>query len=147
MVSSAGGMVLGGFLARDAERSERIVALAFGVAACLVLAMAMLPVPALLVPVLFGCIGFLSGISGPSRDLLVKQATPEHASGRVYGVVYGGLDIGQALMPLLIGRLMDQQQYRAVWLVLAVMQVLLIATAFQVRRARRAPLAAMGQVI
>jgi len=29
--------------------------------------------------------------------LLVKRAIPVHATGRVYGVVYSGLDIGQAM--------------------------------------------------
>jgi FSR family fosmidomycin resistance protein-like MFS transporter len=48
--------------------------------------------------------GLASGSAGPSRDLLVKRITPDNASGRVYGVVYAGLDIGQALAPLFFGR-------------------------------------------
>ena len=60
--------------------------------------------------------GFASGIAGPSRDLLVKKSTPDNATGRVYGVVYSGLDIGQAMAPLVFGALMDHQQYRGVWL-------------------------------
>ena len=40
--------------------------------------------------------GFASGMAGPSRDLLVKRSAPDNATGRVYGVVYSGLDIGQA---------------------------------------------------
>ncbi len=58
----------------------------------------------MLVPVLFGAMGFASGIAGPSRDLLVKSSTPANATGRVYGVVYAGLDIGQAVAPLVFGR-------------------------------------------
>jgi MFS transporter, FSR family, fosmidomycin resistance protein len=42
-------------------------------------------------------------MAGPSRDLLVKRSSPDNATGRVYGVVYGGLDIGQAVVPLFIG--------------------------------------------
>ena len=116
MVCSAGGMVLGGFLAADPERSERVVAVGFGFAALVALAIGFTPVPALAVPALFGAMGFAIGIAGPSRDLLVKRSSPENATGRVYGVVYSGLDIGQALAPLLFGALMDQQQYRGVWL-------------------------------
>jgi FSR family fosmidomycin resistance protein-like MFS transporter len=33
----------------------------------------------------------------------VKRSTPENATGRVYGVVYSGLDIGQAISPLVFG--------------------------------------------
>ena len=90
-----------------------------------------------LVPVLFGAMGFVSGMASPSRDLLVKRSTPEGATGRVYGVVYSGLDTGQAVMPLVFGRLMDLQQYQAVWLGLALLQVVLIASAFNIRRVRR----------
>jgi MFS family permease len=141
MVGSAGGMVLGGFLAADPSRCERVVGAGFGMAALVALAIGFAPVPALLVPVLFGVMGFVSGIAGPSRDLLVKKSTPENASGRVYGVVYSGLDIGQAIAPLVFGALMDRQNYQGVWLGLVIMQGVLIASAFNVRRVRRTVLA------
>lgn len=137
MVASAGGMVLGGFLAADPTRCERIVAVGIGLAALVALSLALAPVPATLVPVLFGLMGFANGIAGPSRDLLVKRSTPENATGRVYGVVYAGLDIGQAVSPLVFGRLMDHGQYTSVLVGLAVVQAVLIASAFNVRRVRR----------
>ena len=134
-------MVLGGFLAADPSRCERIVGLAFGTAAMLALTLGLARLPALAVPVVFGVMGFASGIAGPSRDLLVKKSTPDNATGRVYGVVYSGLDIGQAFAPLLFGALMDHQRYSAVLVGLAVVQGVLIASAFNVRRARRTALA------
>jgi FSR family fosmidomycin resistance protein-like MFS transporter len=141
MVCSAGGMVLGGFLAVDPARCERIVGIGFGIAAGVALFIGLGSVPALAVPALFGVMGFASGIAGPSRDLLVKRSTPENATGRVYGVVYSGLDIGQALAPLAFGALMDHQLYRGVWLSLVFMQAVLITSAFNVRRVRRTALA------
>ena len=140
MLGSAGGMVLGGFLAADAQRCERIVGLGFGIAAGLALLLAVGNLVAWTVPVLFGLMGFASGMAGPSRDLLVKRSTPDHASGRVYGVVYAGLDIGQAIAPLLFGLLMDNGQYRSVLLGLVLLQVVLVASAFNVRRVRRTAL-------
>jgi len=142
MVCSAGGMVLGGFLASDPTKCERIVGIGFGLAAAVALLVALAPVPALAVPALFGAMGFASGFAGPSRDLLVKRSTPENASGRVYGIVYSGLDIGQAIAPLVFGSLMDQGNFRGVWLGLVAMQVVLIGSAFNVRRVRRTALAA-----
>lgn len=142
MVGSAGGMVLGGFLAADASRCERVVGVGFGAAALVALTIGFASLPALGVPVLFGVMGFASGIAGPSRDLLVKQSTPPNASGRVYGIVYSGLDIGQAAAPLVFGALMDQRNYQGVWLGLVAMQVVLIASAFNVRRARTLPVPA-----
>jgi MFS family permease len=137
MVCAAGGTVLGGFLASDPARCERVVGIGFGIAALLALGIAFGPVAAGAVPVLFGAMGFASGIASPSRDMLVKRSTPEHATGRVYGVVYSGLDVGQALAPLVFGALMDQGQYRAVWLVLVGLQLMLIGSAFRVRHVRR----------
>ncbi len=141
MVSAAAGMVLGGFLASDPSRCERIVGAGFGIAAGVALVVGFLPVPGMAIPVLFGLMGFASGIAGPSRDLLVKRSTPDNATGRVYGVVYAGLDIGQAISPLIFGRLMDHGNYQGVWLGLAVVQGLLIFSAFRVRRVRRTVLA------
>jgi len=137
MLGSASGMVLGGFLAADAARCERIVGTGFGIAAIVALLLALGDYPAWLVPVLFGVMGFASGMAGPSRDLLVKRSTPDNASGRVYGVVYAGLDIGQAVTPLVFGMLMDHGQYRSVLLGLVLLQGVLVASAFKVRKARR----------
>ena len=53
-----------------------------------------------------------------------------------------GLDIGQAFAPLIFGTLMDHGQFRSVLLGLAVTQGVLIASAFNVRKARRTSLAA-----
>lgn len=141
MVCAAGGTVLGGFLTSDPARCERVVGAGFGLAAAIALVIGFASVPAAAVPALFGAMGFVSGIAGPSRDMLVKRSTPENATGRVYGVVYSGLDVGQAIAPLVFGVLMDQGQYRGVWMVLVGLQALLIASAFNVRRVRRTALA------
>jgi MFS family permease len=140
MVCAAGGMVLGGFLAADPARCERIVGIGYGLAAAVALVLALGSLAPGVVPVLFGLMGFASGMAGPSRDLLVKRSTPENATGRVYGVVYAGLDIGQAVSPLVFGALMDHGQYRGVLLGLALTQGVLIASAFNVRRVRRTAL-------
>lgn len=137
MVGSGLGMVLGGFLAQDPKRCERVIALGVGLAALVALAMALMPVTQLLVPALFGLMGFLVGIAGPSRDLIVKQAAPDNATGRVCGVVYSGLDTGMALGPLLYGALMDHERPAMVWLLIAATQGVLILTAWQVRGTRR----------
>lgn len=134
MTCAALGMVLGGHLVKDPTRSARIVAVGFCASAGVALAIGLLPWPPVAVPVLFGLMGFGAGIAGPSRDLLVKQATPPGATGRVYGVVYSGLDVGMALAPLLFGALLDRGLATGVWVGVAVAQLLLVASAFNVRR-------------
>jgi MFS transporter, FSR family, fosmidomycin resistance protein len=137
MVASAGGMLMGGFLATDPARCERVIGSGFVVAAGVSLLLGLGRLPAMAVPVLFGVMGLAAGFAGPSRDLLIKRSTPENASGRVYGVVYSGLDIGQAVSPLVFGVLMDQQAWRLLFVGLALVQLTLVATAFRVRRVRR----------
>ena len=87
--------------------------------------------------VLFALMGFGAGIAGPSRDLLVKQATPPGATGRVYGVVYSGLDVGMMVAPLGFGLLMDHQRYQGVWIADGLLLAMLILTAVNVRRQAR----------
>ena len=142
MICSAGGMVAGGFLAADPARCERIIGLGFGTAALIALVLGFVDVHPLAVPALFGAMGFGAGIAGPSRDLIVKRASPPNATGRVYGVVYSGLDIGQAIAPLLFGTLMDLHEPAMVWLGIAIVQGVLIVNAFNVRNARRTSLSA-----
>jgi MFS family permease len=47
--------------------------------------------------------------------MLIKQAAPEGATGRVYGAVYSGLDTGFALAAPVFGWLMDQGRPAAVF--------------------------------
>ena len=137
MVCSAGGMLVGGFLVTDPARCERIIGVGFGVAATVALTIGFANIAPAAVPLLFGVMGFGAGIAGPSRDLIVKRAAPPNATGRVYGVVYSGLDIGQAVAPLLFGTLMDLHRPAQVWLGIAVVQAVLIVNAFNVSKVRR----------
>jgi MFS family permease len=137
MVAAGAGMVLGGHLVADPQRSVRVAAAGFGVAAVVALALGLGNWTPWVVLGLFAAMGFGAGIAGPSRDLLVKQATPVGATGRVYGVVYSGLDVGMTMAPLAFGAMMDAGQYRGVWVGIAVMLGLLILTAVNVRRNAR----------
>jgi FSR family fosmidomycin resistance protein-like MFS transporter len=140
MLASAAGMTIGGFLASRSEQHERTIAIAFALAAVMALTLAAAVVPAALVLVLMAAIGFAAGIAGPSRDLLIRAAAPAGATGRVYGVVYSGLDTGLALGPLLFGALMDADRPAWVFICIALFQALAIGTALGVggrTRARR----------
>lgn len=129
MLTAAVGMVLAGFLASDPIRSEKMVALGYTGAAIISLALALAPLPSYSIPALFGILGFANGIAGPARDFLIKRATPTQASGRVYGVIYSGLDIGQAVSPLMFAWLMDAGHYSALFIGMAGVQLILVLNA------------------
>jgi len=84
---------------------------------------------------LSAAIGFVVGATGPSRDLIVRHATPKGAAGRVYGFVYSGLDLGATLGPVWFGILLDHQLARAVLFAVAALLLVAIGTVVQVRRA------------
>jgi MFS family permease len=65
--------------------------------------------------VVLAATGFAVGVGGPSRDMMIKKATPKGATGRVYGTVYSGLDVGFAVSPLIFGVFMDRGWYAPPW--------------------------------
>jgi len=132
MLASAAGMVAGGFFAAMTVRHERIIAYAFSAAGVLALLLASGMVTPLMAIILIGAMGFGSGVAGPSRDLLIRAAAPKNATGRVYGVVYSGMDIGLASAPLLFGMVMDANHPAWVFILIGVFQVGALLTAVRV---------------
>jgi MFS transporter, FSR family, fosmidomycin resistance protein len=63
--------------------------------------------PGLLAMAVAALAGFGTGLAGPSRDMLIRRASPPGATGRVYGTVYSGLDIGFALAAPIFGAVLD----------------------------------------
>ncbi|MDP2005611.1 MAG: MFS transporter [Rubrivivax sp.] len=107
MLCGAAGMVAGGFVVARVKALERTIALAMTAAAALLLLVASGWLPALVASVAAALAGFGTGLAGPSRDMLIKRAAPPGATGRVYGTVYSGLDVGFALAAPLFGALLD----------------------------------------
>jgi MFS family permease len=107
MVAGAIGMVAGGFLVARVERLERTIGAALMLSAVLLMlagAPWLPPYGALAVAAVAG-VG--TGLAGPSRDMLIRRATPPGATGRVYGTVYSGLDLGFAIGAPVFGRVLD----------------------------------------
>jgi hypothetical protein len=60
---------------------------------------------------------------------MVRAAAPRNATGRVYGVVYSGLDIGLSIAPLIFAALMDAHRPAGVFIAIGVFQVAALFTA------------------
>ncbi|MDO9218899.1 MAG: MFS transporter, partial [Lacisediminimonas sp.] len=132
MLASAAGTVLGGFIASGRSRHERTIAVTLGVSGAFSLVIASGLAALWMVPLLMAVVGFGAGLSAPSRDLLIRAAAPKNATGRVYGVVYSGLDVGFALGPLSFGFLMDLGSPASVFVVIGIFQMLAVVTALGV---------------
>jgi MFS family permease len=113
MLCGAVGIAVGGFVATQTTHSDKVVAGAMSAGALLLLLCATGWLGAMGTMVGLAATGFAVGVGGPSRDLMIKKATPKGATGRVYGLVYSGLDVGFAVSPLLFGAFMDKGWYGA----------------------------------
>ncbi len=115
LIGQACGLIAGGFLVSPTLRSESIVFGSLLMAALFIFVLAMGWIPVFLAIPLVGLAGFCSGLSGPSRDMLVRRVTPKQSVGSVYGLVYSGLDVGSALGPLLFGIMLDAGWSHGPW--------------------------------
>lgn len=130
MLCAALGIFIGGFVAaRPGARSDRVVAGCMGAGAVLMLLCGSGWLGAGGTMAALALTGLVIGVGSPSRDMMVKLATPKGATGRVYGTVYSGFDVGFAVAPLLFGTLMDQGRYSATFFVAALILLLSVATA------------------
>jgi predicted MFS family arabinose efflux permease len=138
-LGSAAGVLVGGYLAAKLYTPERIVSsfLSITIIICLLLATGFIPLQ--FIPIIFCTLGFGYGVVAPSRDLLVKMATPKGVAGRVYGIVYSGIDLGAAVGPFVFGFFMDAGLPKALFIGIALFQLMIIPTVFKVSSTTQKP--------
>jgi MFS family permease len=107
LFASAVGVLAGGFVADWTRRHGDVAGFGYGGAAALILLVGSVDLGALALSLAMGAAGFLSGMISPSRDMLVRAASPPGAFGRVFGIVTTGFNIGGIFGPLLGGWIMD----------------------------------------
>jgi MFS transporter, FSR family, fosmidomycin resistance protein len=134
MLCGAVGVFVGGFVAARTVSSDRVVAIAMATGAVMLALCGTGWFGATSTMVVLAVTGFAVGVGGPSRDMMIKRATPQGATGRVYGLVYSGLDTGFALSPLVFGALMDRGWYGATLLGAAAVLMLSVGAAVGVGR-------------
>ena len=134
LIGGAIGTLAGGFLADRASRHDLVAAAGVVSAATLIGILASGSLPHTLIGVVMAAAGFSMGITGPSRDMLVRAATPRGSSGKVFGFVYSGMDLGSLSAPPLYGWFLDRGEPRTMFTVIAAIMLLMIFTVVQFRR-------------
>jgi len=108
LAGGAAGTLMGGWIADRVPRHELVVTAGLGSAAVLILAATLQPVPAPVLVLAFGLAGFAGGLTAPSRDMVIRAIATKQTSGRIFGFVYSGYDLGAALVPLGLAAILDQ---------------------------------------
>ena len=137
LVASAVGVAVGGFIADKIGRHDTVASggmILAGAAMAVVASGALVPA---MVPVVMAMVGFFGGITMPSRDMIVRSATPPGASGKVFGFVYSGLDAGSALSPPLFAFLLDHGMPAMVLYSVAGLYIVTVFAILNIRRMGR----------
>lgn len=137
LLGGAAGILAGGLLADRTRRHDVVAVSGLVVAAGFMMLLATGALARSMLPVILALAGFCHGATAPSRDMLVRAATPPGASGKVFGFVYSGLDLGSCLTPLAFGWLLDHGDPRLLFVAVSVLMLCTIATVVQVRRSAR----------
>jgi MFS family permease len=113
------GMMAGGFLAERTQRHHRVAMGGVAIAAGLMLVVANLSALAVAAVPLMMLAGVASGVTAPSRDVLIRRAAAGAGMGSVFGFVYSGFDLGSSIAPWLFGALIDHGAHHGVFVAIA----------------------------
>ena len=115
LLCSAFGVLSGGELADRTRRHGYVAVIAFALAAVLSVVLAVASLPPFILVAVYALIGFLTGVIVPSRDMLVRAASPKGGEGKVFGLASTGFNIGGTLGPLMFGYFLDHGMPSAIF--------------------------------
>jgi MFS transporter, FSR family, fosmidomycin resistance protein len=128
LLMSAVGVLAGGVLAGRTSYHNIVASaglLVTGIASAFV---GLVDPGALALVLVMSVSGFASGLTMPSRDMIVRSVTPPGAFGRVFGFVSTGFNIAGIVAPIIFGQLLDRGHPQALFLFIACCALVAIAT-------------------
>jgi MFS transporter, FSR family, fosmidomycin resistance protein len=137
LIMSAAGVLVGGVLTGMTSRHGLVASGGLVVTAIVCVLVGLIDFNALALVVLMSAAGFFSGLTMPSRDMIVRAVTPPGAYGRVFGFVSSGFNIAGIVAPIIFGQLLDHGYVREIFFFMALCALLAIFTvAFSTTRKR-----------
>jgi MFS family permease len=125
---SALGVLIGGVVATRTARHGLVATLGLAAIVGLSILIACVELGSWLLIVVMAVTGFCFGIIMPSRDMIVRDATPPGSFGKVFGFVTTGFNLGGIVAPLAFGAIMDHGSPRLVFLGVAACSLVAILT-------------------
>ena len=137
LAGGVAGTLAGGVVASWTRRHDAAAVTGILIAMLFVLALASGVLPQALLALAMALAGFFVGSVNPSRDIVVRNVTPAHARGKVYGFVYSGIDLGSSVGPPVVGWLLDTGHPQLVFLASAGALLMCAASMFLLGRLPR----------
>ena len=134
LVASAFGVLVGGWIADRTRRHHHVVGASFLLVALFAAAVPLLVPPIAVVTVLFALAGLFAGLVAPSRDMMVRAVTPAGSSGKVFGFVTTGFNIGGIAGPLLFGLVLDYGAPQHLFWTIAALSLLTLVVVYATAR-------------
>lgn len=135
LATSSAGILVGGVLGDKTDRHDLIAIFGTVVSGLAILTLWFYDMNLIFIMLAMSVAGFASGITAPSRDLLVRAVTPKKSMGAVFGFVSTGLNVGGIAAPFVFGWLLDNGNAATVFLVAGIFQIAIISTVIGMRRA------------
>ena len=129
LITSALGVLLGGWLADRTRRHDLVLVAGFCLAAAVLVLIGLLSLPIAGVVAALALVGLAQGAIRPSRDMMVRAIAPAGAVGTVFGWVTTGMFVGGALAPVFFGWLIDRRLEAWVFILAALAMLLALAAA------------------
>ena len=107
MITMAVGVLIGGWAADWTKQHNLVASVTVLGSTAFMIALGLGPQPLALGFLAFAAAGLLMGVASPSRDLLVRAATPPGSIGVAFGFTSTGMGVGSGLGPLFCGWFMD----------------------------------------
>ena len=122
------GILLGGFLS---DKTGKNIFIAIGgnlISGIAIISLSMSNLNLLQILCIISLAGFMSGVTAPSRDLLVRNVAPKESIGAVFGFVSTGLNVGGIFAPFIYGWFLDYKSALFVFIISGICQILIITS-------------------
>ena len=128
LFAAPAGVLIGGWVADRISRHDLFAAASLLLVALCAFAIAAFEPGLTGICVLLGVAGLASGLVSPSRDMIVRSLAPAGETGKVFGFVSTGFNIGGIVAPPLFGALLDNAEPRSVFWITGLIAFATIAT-------------------
>ncbi len=132
---SSAGVLLGGEISDRFGHHGVLAGAVFIITAILCGAIAAWNMPVMLLLAFMIIMGVGQGMIRPARDLMLREVSPKHSVGKVFGFASAGIAAGAAIAPVLYAYVIDMGRPEWVFYLTALLMLLALATVFVPRRA------------